>query len=125
MTTNNVETIRHLARWVCSLRDWNEAAVTAELWKLRHHGPALLALAATLAALDPDIATPAGIGFTDRTHWQRAQQAVNPEQLADDTARQRHHQLRHQIAQERANRATPDQIRTIRAAARQRIQECR
>lgn len=96
---------------------WNRVATANELAKLRQQDGLTVLVATLLAVADPDIATPAGIGFTARPHWQKAQQAVTPETLADDRARQRHRQLRQQAARERANRATPSQIRRIREGA--------
>ena len=104
--------IRALATWVCTLRDWQHPAVCRALWQLRHEPPALLASAATRAALDPGIRTPEGIGWRDRPHWRPDPAAA--QQAADDAWAERAAQLRRNRAAELANRATPDQIRTIR-----------
>ena len=104
--------IRALATWVCTLRDWQHPAVCRALWPLRHEPPALLASAATRAALDPEIRTPEGIGWRDRPHWRPDPAAV--QQAADGAWAKRAAQLRRDRATELAHRATPDQIRTIR-----------
>ena len=108
--------IRALATWVCTLRDWQHPAVCRALWPLRHEPPALLASAATRAALDPEIHTPEGIGWRYRPHWRPDPAAV--QQAADDAWAKRAAQLRRERATELAHRATPDQIRTIRQGAK-------
>lgn len=108
----SVEQIRALATWICSLRGWQRSAVCRALWPLRHEPPALLASAATRAALDPEIRTPEGIGWRDRPHWRPDPAAA--QQAADDAWAKRAAQLRRERATELAHRATPDQIRTIR-----------
>ena len=118
--TLTTDQIRHLATWVCSFRDWQHNAVCRALWTLRDNPPAILASAATRAALDADIRTPDGITWLDRAHWQPDPQHNH---IAADQGLDRRHQerLREEHEWAKAAKPTPQRIKDLRHLARHGI----
>lgn len=101
---------RNFGEWAALRRPaWHPQAVANALWPLRDQPLAFVDALLAFAVHDPECETPAAIGWRDRTWWQRAATATTPERAA---------QLRRERATELANRATPDQIRTIRQGAK-------
>ena len=116
----DADSARALARVVIQIRpDWTTTGVANTLWGLRDQPADLVAVAAVLAATDPDIDTPAGIAWTDRPHWAKATAATRGEtQARDDADTRRHQQLARQLAHDLATKATPEAIRAIRQGAK-------
>ena len=110
---------RNFGEWAALRRPaWHPQAVANALWPLRDQPLAFVDALLAFAVHDPECETPAAIGGRDRTWWQRAATATTPERAATATTPERAAQLRRERATELANRATPDQIRTIRQGAK-------
>ena len=110
---------RNFGEWAALRRPaWHPQAVANALWPLRDQPLAFVDALLAFAVHDPECETPAAIGWRDRTWWQRAATATTPERAATATTPERAAQLRRERATELANRATPDQIRTIRQGAK-------
>ena len=110
---------RNFGEWAALRRPaWHPQAVANALWPLRDQPLAFVDALLAFAVHDPGCETPAAIGWRDRAWWQRAETATRPEQAAADPWIERAAQLRRERATELANRATPDQIRTIRQGAK-------
>lgn len=106
---------RNFGEWAALRRPaWHPQAVANALWPLRDQPLAFVDALLAFAVHDPGCETPAAIGWRDRAWWQRAETATRPERAAADPWIERAAQLRRDRATELANRATPDQIRTIR-----------
>ena len=106
---------RNFGEWAALRRPaWHPQAVANALWPLRDQPLAFVDALLAFAVHNPGCETPAAIGWRDRAWWQRAETATRPERAAADPWIERAAQLRRDRATELANRATPDQIRTIR-----------
>ena len=94
---------KKLASLVATVRPaWAVSAITTALWQVRTQPLHRVAAAAIRAATDPDIHTPAGIAWLDRSHWKpEAQRSEDVPTWRDPFAD--------------TTPADPDTIRAIRA----------